>query len=108
MKRRLPVDHGNVTPFDAGRKAERTFAIRRGMRQHPASGAGSIKGDVSDSEKVVEFKLVNEGTKSHQLSLSQVLDTLQQAELTGKEAWYVIYAPEHNITVEARIRRGTP
>ena len=106
--RRLPVNHGNVTPFDAGRKAERDFAIRRGMRQHPASGAGQIKGDASSDEAVVEFKLINPGTKSHQVSVSQVLDTIRAAELTNREAWYVIHIPEHNITIEGRIRRGMP
>lgn len=106
--RQLPVDHGNVSAFDAGRKSERQFAIRRGMRAHPASGAGPIKGDASDDDSVVEFKLVNPGTKSHQVSVSQVLDTIRAAELTGREAFYVIHIPEHNITIEGRIRRGTP
>ena len=97
-----------ATPIEAGRKAERNAAIRRGMRLHPASGSGQIKGDMSDDENVVEFKLVNPGTKQHTLKVSQVLDTLQQAELQRKGAMYLIHIPEHNVTIEAVIRRGQP
>ncbi len=106
-KRQLPVDSG-VTPMFAGRQAERRLAIRRGMQLHPASGAGAIKGDMSSATTVVEFKHINPRTKSHTLSVSQVVDTLTQAELAGKQAYYVIHIPEHNITIEGHIRRGRP
>ena len=95
----------DITAQEKGRRAERKVAQSLRTRVHPASGAGRIKADMSNSEEVIEMKHV---ARSHTVKLATLLSTLQQAQKDGKQARYVVHFTDGDITLDAHIRRGKP
>lgn len=94
------------SPQIQGRKIEKEWARKYGARVHPMSGAGSIKGDYSNAETVFEQKLVTKGHHTHSLNGKKLNEHLQNALRQGKDAVYVVYFEEFDMTVEASVRRG--
>lgn len=90
------------TPQVAGRKAEAKQARKRGARQHPNSGAGSIKWDASSTDKLFEIKTVQ---KSHTLKGAYLLQLFRDAIRQGKEPYYIVTFTDEGLEVECRIRK---
>ena len=96
-----------VSPQQAGRELEKRMERKYAMKRHPASGAmPSWVADLSDDEILVEAKYAS--GEQHTIKLSVLLDTLHRAQIEHKEAFYTIYWPKADITIEGRIRRGEP
>lgn len=89
------------TRQEQGRYSERSQAKKHGVRLHPNSGAGRIKEDASNDEKVVEFKDAN---KSFTLSAQDLLGTFQRAVRQGKDSvWVITFA--NGIEAEINLTR---
>ena len=89
------------TPQQQGRYREREQARKHGVRLHPNSGAGRIKEDASNDEKVVEFK---EANKSFTLNAADLLGTFQRAVRQGKDSvWVIAFA--NGIEAEINLTR---
>ena len=86
-----------------GRDVEKKLAKDRGARLHPMSGAGSIKDDASNDRYQYEFK---NALKSHTLVGKALLDLWRRAVAEAKDARYVIYFEEANVTATIIIERG--
>lgn len=86
-----------------GRKDERKAARDLGARLHPNSGAGTEKNDYSTEDAVFEHKSVK---KSHTMKAEDVAKLFLNAAKQGKEARYVVYFADGDITVEGVIRKG--
>ena len=73
-----------------GRDTERALLRKRGMQQHPMSGAGSIKYDGSDRETIAEVKDANQ---SFTLKGKELGESYRHAVREGKEAvWLIKFA----------------
>lgn len=94
------------TPQIQGRKVEKEWAKKYGARVHPGSGALSIKGDYSNENTIFEQKLVTHGHHTHTLNGKKINEHLRNALRQGKDAVYVVYFEDEDVTVEAVIRRG--
>lgn len=79
------------------------MARDRGARLHPNSGAGRIKDDASNDDTIFEFKNVS---RTHTLKGKDLLGLFWRALRQGKEARYVVYFEDEDITVEATITKG--
>lgn len=66
---------------DAGRRAEKDLAQRLGMRQTPASGAASIKGDMADARFLMEVKSTIKDTYS--ISIQTLMKIHGEAMMAG-------------------------
>ena len=91
------------TPQVNGRKAEKQKAKKYGAIPHSNSGAGSNKNDFSTRETIYEDKNV---AKSHTIKGEDLNKLLQNALAQGKDAVYIVYFSDANVTLEATIRRG--
>lgn len=91
------------TPQEKGRKAEVKMARDRGARPHPMSGAGRVKDDASNEEHVYEFKNV---ARSHTLKGRDLLGLFKRSIQQGREARYVIYFEQEDVTATMTITRG--
>lgn len=94
------VDSASVN----GRKAEKQKAKKYGARLHSNSGAGDEKNDFSTSEVVYEDKNV---AKTHTIKGEDLRKLWTNAAGQGKEAKYIVYFSESDVTIEGVIRRGT-
>lgn len=65
----LGLPYGVDTPQVKGRKTEKKIARAEGARLHPNSGAGRIKEDASDDNRLIEIK---EAGKTHTLSAKEL------------------------------------
>jgi hypothetical protein len=86
-----------------GESTERKIARKKGARLHPRSGAGSIKDDASTDDVQMEIKDAN---KSYQLKGSELDTLLRRAIQRGKDAEFVIYFTEADVTATIRVTRG--
>lgn len=75
------------TRQEEGRFSEKAQAKKHGVRLHPNSGAGSIKEDASDEDRVIEFK---DAAKSFTLNGKDLLGTFQRAVRQGKDSVWII------------------
>ena len=71
------------------------------MRQHPNSGAGRMKYDMSDDDTLLEMKDAN---KSFTISAAYVEDLFRVATRQGKQAVLVIKFG-NDIIIEAVVRK---
>lgn len=94
------------SPQIQGRKIEKEWAKKYGAKVHPMSGAGSIKGDYSNADTIFEQKLVTNGHHTHSLNGKKLNELLTNALAHGKDACYIVYFEEENLTIEATVRRG--
>lgn len=84
-----------VSYTEFGQRREDQIVRQLRAHPHPASGAGSTKGDFTINgdedtpHTVVELKTVP-GAKSHSVKCDTLWNTLRQAERIGGEAMYVI------------------
>lgn len=86
-----------------GRTMEKKAAKRLGARMHSNSGAGIEKEDFSTDEVVYEYKNV---ARSHALSGEKLSAQLRRSLQQGKDAAYVVYFEDVDVTLDGRIRRG--
>lgn len=86
-----------------GQEAEKSMARARGARIHPMSGAGRIKDDASNEEKLYEFKNVS---RTHTLKGRDLLALFKRSIQQSKEAEYVVYFEEEDLTATITFRRG--
>lgn len=93
----------NKTPQVQGRETEVRMARDRGARVHPNSGSGRIKDDASTEEVQYEFK---EAQRSHTLHGAALLALFRRAVRMGKQAEYVIYFKQQNLTATITLQRG--
>lgn len=91
------------TPQERGRDGEKRMARDRGARPHPMSGAGRIKDDASTDEKQYEFK---NASRVHTLRGRDLLALFKRSIQQGKEAEYVIYFEDSDITATVTLTRG--
>lgn len=98
----LPYDVG-VTPQVKGRQVEAKMAKDRGARLHPMSGAGRIKDDASSDDIQYEFKNV---AKTHTLNGWSLDGLFVRAIRQDKEARYIVYFEDADLTAEITLRRG--
>jgi len=70
-----------------GRVTEKDILKKRGIKNHPNSGAGSIKYDGSDNETIVEVKDAN---KSYTLKGKELGDLYRHAAKEGKDGVFII------------------
>ena len=91
------------TPQERGRIGEVQMARERGARPHPMSGAGRIKDDASTDDTQYEFKNVS---KSHTLKGRDLLALFTRAIRQGKDAEYVIYFEDADLTATITLQRG--
>lgn len=89
------------TPQERGGAVERSIARREGLREHPRSGAGRVKLDASDAERLVEIKSANQHITLHGARLRQ--DAIRAHRL-GKELSWLIQFGEANCEVEVTVR----
>lgn len=83
-----------------GRDTERTVLRRLGARQHPMSGAGSIKEDGSTDDELFEIKDAN---KSFTLAGAELLQSFKRAMQQEKEAvWIIRFANGIEATITLR------
>ncbi len=90
------------TPQERGRKYERRRAREQGLREHPASGAGKIKHDASDDNRLVEYKTA---TKTFTLSGKYLADFFRVATRQSKQAIMEVDFETDKVVVEITIRR---
>lgn len=86
-----------------GRKSEKEKAKRYGAMLHPNSGSLGIKNDFSTEDTVYEDKNV---AKSHTIKGSDLNDLFVNATRQGKEARYIVYFSDADVTIEGVVRRG--
>lgn len=86
-----------------GESTERKIATKKNARIHPRSGAGSIKDDASTEDTQMEIKDAN---KSYQLKGSELDTLLRRAIQRDKDAEFIVYFTEHNLTATIRVTRG--
>lgn len=87
-----------------GRTSEKKQAKKYGLRLHPNSGAGHIKWDASDDERLVEMK---DAKKTITVN-GEYLDKLfRDAVRQGKDAIFIINFVDANVVLEAQIRRAS-
>lgn len=79
-----------------GRSTERKVANRERIRLHPNSGAGKVKFDGSDDDRVVEIK---DAVKSYTLNAAYLLDLFRTAARQGKEAHMIVEFPDITATI---------
>lgn len=91
------------TPQVNGRKSEKQKAKKYGAMPHSNSGAGSNKNDFSTKGIVYEDKNV---AKTHTIKGEDLNKLFVNAIKQGKDAHYIIYFSEANITLEGELRRG--
>lgn len=101
----LGLPYGVDTPQVRGRKTEKKIARKEGARLHPNSGAGRIKYDASDEDRLIEIKDAN---KSHTLQSSLLNDLFVKATRQGKDAVYIVTFMDQSLYVECRVRRRRP
>ena len=83
-----------------GRATEKKVLKRHGVRGHPNSGAGKIKYDGSDEDRVVEVK---DAAKSFTLNRTYLDALFKNAAKQSKQAVLIVEFPD--LTVEAIITR---
>lgn len=86
-----------------GMQTEKQIVRKRGGRVHPRSGAGKIKDDGSNEEEVMEIK---DAKRSHTLKVGDLLSLFKRATHQGKEARYIVYFSDDDLTAEITLRRG--
>lgn len=91
------------TPQENGRIEEVKMARKRGATPHPGSGAGNIKDDASNDQTIYEFKNVS---RTHTLKGSDLLALFKRSIRQQKEAEYVIYFQQEDLTATITLRRG--
>lgn len=91
------------TPQEKGRIEEVKMARKRGATPHPGSGAGKIKDDASNDDYLYEFKNVS---RVHTLKGADLLALFKRSIQQSKEAQYVIYFEQENLTATITLRRG--
>lgn len=89
------------TPQEHGARVERSVVRREGLREHPRSGAGRVKLDGSDNERMVEIKSANQCITLHGAKLRQ--DAVR-AMRQGKELQWLIQFGEARCEVEVTVR----
>lgn len=99
MQLELPWDASD-SPQVRGKKAEKPMAKKMGARVHPASGAGSIKQDMSTDDAIVEMKTAE---RSYTLNAKYLEGVYTNAVRQGKDAVLLIVFP--NVTVTAALTR---
>jgi len=91
------------TPQVAGRKLEKKKAKQYGAMPHSNSGAGSNKNDFSTAEVVYEDKNV---AKTHTIKGDDLNKLFVNAIKQGKDAHYIVYFSDADVTLEGIVRRG--
>lgn len=86
-----------------GELTERQIAKKKGARIHPRSGAGSIKDDASTDDVQMEIKDAN---KSYSLKGSELNTLLKRAIQRNKDAQFIIYFTEADVTATIHVTRG--
>lgn len=86
-----------------GRQTEKEVVHRQGGRVHPNSGAGSIKDDGSSEGALFEVK---DAQKTHTLHGKTLNSLFRRAVAQDKDAVYIVYFGDYNLTAEVRLRRG--
>lgn len=86
-----------------GRVTEKEIAKKRGAKVHPNSGALRIKHDASDEEILYEIKDAN---KTYTLSGKELLELWKRATLELKEAQFVVYFTDADLTATMIITKG--
>lgn len=84
-----------------GLKAEAKILKERGARQHPRSGAGSIKEDGSDDLNLYEVK--NTKKKSFSLKALDLRASFNRACRQGKRSVWLIDFDDENYVAEIRL-----
>lgn len=92
-----------TTPQERGRRYERRRAKEQGLRAHPASGAGHIKYDASDENRLVEYKTA---ASSYTINAKYVLAFYKRAVREGKDAMMELHFPKHNLTCTITFRKA--
>lgn len=103
MKVELDIPWKQTTRQVQGMKTEKEIAKARGARLHPRSGAGRIKDDASTSDKVLEIKDAN---KTHSIKGSDLAKLHRRASQQGKNAEYIIYFTDDDLTATLTITKG--
>lgn len=94
----LGLPYGRRTPQMEGRRVERQIARENNLRLHPMSGAGRIKEDASDEERVVEIK---NASKSFTLNAADLNATFNRAVRAGKDSvWIIRFANGIEATID--------
>lgn len=92
-----------ATRQQQGGKTEQQIAKKRGARIHPRSGAGSIKDDASTDHEQIEIKDAN---KVYQLKGSELNTLLKRATQRNKDATFIVYFTEADLTATIAVTRG--
>lgn len=91
------------TPQQLGSQTEQEVVTRRGGRVHPRSGAGSIKDDGSSETEQIEVKDAN---RTYTLKGTELDALLKRAISRDKDATFVVYFREANLTATINVTRG--
>lgn len=86
-----------------GRKTEREILRKRGALAHPNSGAGNIKDDGHDDERLYEIK---DARKSHTLKGADLEALRRRAARQGLEGTYIVYFSDLDLTLEGKLYKG--
>lgn len=90
-----------ATRQQQGLKAEAKILKDRGARQHPRSGAGSIKEDGSDDHNLYEIK--NTRKKSFSLKALDLRTSFKRAVQQGKRSVWIIDFDDESFVAEVRL-----
>ena len=94
--------HPSADQARLGRVIERQVLRQVGARQHPRSGAGSIKDDGSDDETVYEIKSAK---KAHTLRGDYLNRLYERATKQGKEAVMIVVFTDAGIRATITLER---
>lgn len=86
-----------------GRITEKKVLKRRGAKVHPNSGAGRIKDDGSDQERLYEVK---DAVKTHTLKAEDLRSLRVRAAKQGKAAVYIVKFPGFELECTIFPERG--
>ena len=86
-----------------GESTEKQIVKKKGGRVHPRSGAGKIKDDGSTDTLQIEVK---DAMRTHSIKGSDLLALFRRATRLGKQAEYVVYFTEADLTLTGRITKG--
>lgn len=102
-ERTISVPWKNRSRQETGMQTEKLIAKKRGARLHPRSGAGNIKDDASTDDAVLEIK---DAMKSHTLQGAALDKLFRRATRQGKDAKYIVYFTETDLTATLTITKG--
>lgn len=86
-----------------GMQTEKQIVKKKGGRVHPRSGAGKIKDDGSTDSELLEVK---DARRTHTIKGSDLLALFNRATRQKKEAQYVVYFTEADLTITGTITKG--